>query len=160
MRLFQETIPLSRLIRHAGDTEDTFSTYDRVLTGVKCITVNVAVYAVRVAPGVVLWRRGILDGVMKKMVLVICFFVCRLRSIATHRDHFVRLSVTLFCHTFQSYVLQATHGFLGMLPLFFNNWMAKLRCNRHGECSSICDAICDKTGVVSEVVLWGRLGGP
>ena len=28
-------------------------------------------------------------------------------------------SVTLFCHTFQSYVLQATHAFLGMLPLFF-----------------------------------------
>ena len=49
-------------------------------------------------------------------------FLCRLRSIATHRDHFVRRlsvrpSVTLFCHTFQSYVSQATHAFLGMLPL-------------------------------------------
>ena len=53
-------------------------------------------------------------------------FLCRLRSIATHRDHFVRrpsvcLSVRLshfVCHTFQSYVSQATHAFLGMLPLF------------------------------------------
>ena len=27
-------------------------------------------------------------------------------------------SVTIFCHTFQSYVSQATHAFLGMLPLF------------------------------------------
>ena len=56
------------------------------------------------------------------------FLLCRLRSIATHRDHFVcrlsvclsvYLSVTLFCHTFQSYVSQATHAFLGMLPLFY-----------------------------------------
>ena len=40
-------------------------------------------------------------------------------SPAKHRDHFVRRpSVTLFCHTFQSYVSQATHAFLGMLPLF------------------------------------------
>ena len=58
-------------------------------------------------------------------------FLCRLRSIVTHRDHFVRrpfvrpsvcLSVRLShvtCHTFQSYVSQATHAFLGMLPLFF-----------------------------------------
>ena len=52
-------------------------------------------------------------------------FLCRLRSIATHRDHFVRRpSVCLsvcpsVCHTFQSYVSQATHAFLGMLPLFF-----------------------------------------
>ena len=58
------------------------------------------------------------------------FLLCRMWSIATHRDHFVRRpsvclsarpSVTLFCHTstFQSYVSQATHAFLGMLPLFF-----------------------------------------
>ena len=56
------------------------------------------------------------------------FLLCCLRSIATHRDHFVRRlavrlsvcpSVTLFCHTFQSYVSQATHAFLGMLSLFF-----------------------------------------
>ena len=56
-------------------------------------------------------------------------FLCRLRSIATHRDHFVRRlsvcpsvcpSVTLFCHIFQSYVSQATHAFLRMLSLFFN----------------------------------------
>ena len=42
-------------------------------------------------------------------------FLCRLWSIATHRDHFVSLS---FCHAFQSYVSQAT-CILGMLPLFF-----------------------------------------
>ena len=56
-------------------------------------------------------------------------FLCRLRSIVTHRDHFVRRpsvclsvcsSVTLFCHTFQSYVSQATHAFLRMLPLFLS----------------------------------------
>ena len=47
--------------------------------------------------------------------------LCRLRSIATHRDHFVRRpSVCLsvrpsYSH---SYVSQATHAFLGMLPLF------------------------------------------
>ena len=59
-------------------------------------------------------------------------FLCCLQSIATHRDHFVCHpsvcpsiclyvcpSVTLFCHTFQSYVWQATHAFLGILPLFF-----------------------------------------
>ena len=50
-------------------------------------------------------------------------FLCRLRSIVTHSDHFVcrlsvRPSVTLFCHTFQSYVLQVTHAFLG--HYFFN----------------------------------------
>ena len=58
-------------------------------------------------------------------------FLCRLRSIAVHRDHFVwRLSVRVcmclcvcLCgsHTFlvvtHSYVSQATHAFLGMLPL-------------------------------------------
>ena len=54
-------------------------------------------------------------------------FLCRLRSIAAHRDNFVRrLSVRLFSvclsgsHTFlvvtQSYVSQVTHAFLGMLP--------------------------------------------
>ena len=60
-------------------------------------------------------------------------FLCRLRSIAAHRDHFVRrlsvrpsvcLSVCLSgSHTFlvvtHSYVSQATHAFLGMLPLCF-----------------------------------------
>ena len=55
------------------------------------------------------------------------YFLCRLRSIAAHRNHFVRhLSVCLsVCwsgsHTFlvvtHSYVSQATHAFLGMLPL-------------------------------------------
>ena len=55
--------------------------------------------------------------------LIADLFLCRLRNIATHRDHFVRRpsvcpSVTLFCQIFQSYVSQATHAFLGMLPLF------------------------------------------
>ena len=50
-------------------------------------------------------------------------FLYRLRSIAAHRDHFVRrLSVCLSgSHTFlvvsHSYVSQATHAFLGKLPL-------------------------------------------
>ena len=56
---------------------------------------------------------------------LISHFLCRLRSIATHRDHFVRrlsvpLSVCLsvrLSHS-HSYVSQATHAFLGMLPLF------------------------------------------
>ena len=55
--------------------------------------------------------------------------MCRLRSIAAHRDHFVRRlsacpSVRLSgSHTFlivtHSYVSQATHAFLGMLPLCY-----------------------------------------
>ena len=53
-------------------------------------------------------------------------FLCRLRSIAAHRDHFCPASVYLsVClsgnHTFlvvtHSYVSQVTHAFLGMLPL-------------------------------------------
>ena len=54
-------------------------------------------------------------------------FLCRLRSIAAHRDHFVRrlsvcVSVCLsdsrtFLIVTHSYVSQATHAFLGMLPL-------------------------------------------
>ena len=57
-------------------------------------------------------------------------FLCRLRSIAAHRDHFVRRLSVCACvclsdsHTFlivtHSYVSQATHAFLGMLPLCFN----------------------------------------
>ena len=47
--------------------------------------------------------------------------LCRLRSIAAQRDHFVWcLSVCLsVSHTFlvASYVSQATHAFFGMLPL-------------------------------------------
>ena len=52
-------------------------------------------------------------------------FLCRLRSIAAHKDHFVRrLSVCLSgSHTFlvvmHSYVSQATHAFLEMLPLCY-----------------------------------------
>ena len=54
-------------------------------------------------------------------------FLCRLQSIATQRDHFVRCLSVHVCvcmsgsHTFlvvtHSYVLQATHAFLKMLPL-------------------------------------------
>ena len=54
-------------------------------------------------------------------------FLCRLRSIAAHRDHFVRRLSVCACvclsdsHTFlivtHSYVSQATHAFLGMLSL-------------------------------------------
>ena len=57
-------------------------------------------------------------------------FLCRLQSIAAHRDHFVRrLSVRTSLrlsgsHTFlvvtHSYVSQATHAFLRMLPLWHN----------------------------------------
>ena len=56
-------------------------------------------------------------------------FLCRLRSIAAHRDHFVRRLSVCVCvclsgsHTFlvvmHSYVSQATHAFLGMLPLCY-----------------------------------------
>ena len=56
-------------------------------------------------------------------------FLCHLRSIAAHRDHFVRRLSVCACvclsdsHTFlivmHSYVWQATHAFLGMLPLCF-----------------------------------------
>ena len=54
-------------------------------------------------------------------------FLCRLRSITAHRDHFVRCLSVCACvclsdsHTFlivtHSCVSQATHAFLGMLPL-------------------------------------------
>ena len=56
-------------------------------------------------------------------------FLCHLRSIAAHREHFVRRlfvrpSVCLSrSHTFlvvtHSFVSQATHEFIGMLPLCF-----------------------------------------
>ena len=48
-------------------------------------------------------------------------FLCHLRSIAAHRDHFVRrLSVCPVCFLVvtHSYVSQATRAFLWMLPLF------------------------------------------
>ena len=57
--------------------------------------------------------------------------LCRLRSIAAHRDHFVRRLSVRPCvclsssHTFlvvtHSYVSQATHAFLGMQPLCYIN---------------------------------------
>ena len=62
-------------------------------------------------------------------------FLCRLRSIATHRDHFVRPSVCLSVRLSHShtYVSQATHAFLGMLPLFFHKhvylaWNISINC--------------------------------
>ena len=63
-------------------------------------------------------------------------FLCRLRSIAAHRDHFVRrLSVRLsVSHTFlvvtHSYVSQATYAFFGMLPLclkYFSEYNAAFK---------------------------------
>ena len=63
------------------------------------------------------WWRKLSQNVTSKS------FLCRLRSIAAHRDHFVqRLSVCLSSsHTVlvvsHSYDSQATHAFLGMLPL-------------------------------------------
>ena len=56
------------------------------------------------------------------------WFLCRLQSIAAHRDHFVRRLSVLYSHflgshTFlvvtHSYVSQATHAFLGLLPLCY-----------------------------------------
>ena len=62
----------------------------------------------------------------------VAMLLCRMRSIAAHRDHFVRRLSVCACvclsdsHTFlivthsyvtHSYVSQATHAFLGMLPL-------------------------------------------
>ena len=67
------------------------------------------------------------DDLMVIHVMSIAFS-CRLRSIAAHWDHFVRrLSVPLcVClsgsHTFlvvtHTYVSQASHAFLGMLPQY------------------------------------------
>ena len=85
------------------------------------------------------WRRGILlwtcRSVGMPVGMLLCQSVCgsvsytllcRLRSIAAHRDHFVRhRSVCLsgsyaFLVVTHSYVSQATHAFLGMLPLCCN----------------------------------------
>ena len=61
-------------------------------------------------------------------------FLCRLLSITANRDHFVRrLSVCLsdsqtFLVVTHSYVSQATHAFLGMLPLC---WFIILGCIRN-----------------------------
>ena len=67
-------------------------------------------------------RPSVSFGAINVIYGVVLCFLCRLRSIATHRDHFVRrpsVSPSVTRHNFQSYVLQATHAFLGMLPLFF-----------------------------------------
>ena len=71
---------------------------------------------------------GAVCGLTEAASQVIVSFLCCLRSIAAHRDHFVRplsfhSSVCLsFIHTFlvvtHSYVWQATHAFFGMLPQF------------------------------------------
>ena len=75
---------------------------------------------------IVIPNKFLLNAIYRYIVTPLVF-LCRLRSIAAHRDHFVRpLSVSLsVClsgsHTFlvvmHSYVLQATYAFLGMLPL-------------------------------------------
>ena len=65
------------------------------------------------------------------------YLLCRLRSIAAHRDHFVwRLSVcsSIYLsgsHTFlvvtHNYVSQATHAFLEMLPLCYTITMVPVQ---------------------------------
>ena len=74
-----------------------------------------------------------------KKIIRVLHLLCHLRSIAAHRDHFVRrLSVrpsVCLClsgsHTFlvvtHSYVSQVTHAFLGMLPLCFFLDLVKTR---------------------------------
>ena len=69
--------------------------------------------------------------------LVLVFFLCRMRSIAAHRDHSVRrLSVcpsvclsgsNIFLVVMHSYVSQATHAFLGMLLLCFIFFIVQCR---------------------------------
>ena len=69
------------------------------------------------------------------------WFLCRLRSIAAHRDHFVRrLSVCVSVrvsgsHTFllvtHSYVLQATHAFFGMLHYVLAVILTNLSSSHH-----------------------------
>ena len=99
------------------------------------------------------------------------WFLCPLRSIAAHRDHFVRrLSVrpsvcvcVCLCgsHTFfvvtHSYVLQATHAFLGMLPLYFYsvrsfylNHIAELLW--YGECFLIFAPLLRKRGCTVSLI--------
>ena len=80
-------------------------------------------------------------------------FLCRLRSIAAHRDHFVwRLSVCLSgSHTFlvgtQIYFSQVTHAFLGMLPLCcviyytpFSQYLCSICCTemKNSTCLDMC----------------------
>ena len=81
-------------------------------------------------PKMCLWSILLIKSYLRWCIhLIRSLFLCRLRSIAAHRDHFVRrLSVRLSgSHTFlvvtHSYVSQATHAFLGMLPLclYLNN---------------------------------------
>ena len=65
---------------------------------------------------------------LQLIVSEINFCLCLLQSIAAHRDHFVQHLFVCPCvclsgsQTFKvithSFVLQATHAFLGMLPLF------------------------------------------
>ena len=59
-------------------------------------------------------------------------FLCHLRSIAAHRDHGVCPSICLSgSHTFlvvrHCYVSQATHIFLGMLPLYVHIYYAPFK---------------------------------
>ena len=78
-------------------------------------------------------------------------FLCRLRIIAAHRDHFVqRLSVCLSVHNFvvvtHSYASQATHAFLPMLPLcllqaVLLHYIAKIHANIHWDLNFLTPSI-------------------
>ena len=70
-----------------------------------------------------------------------CIYIllCQLRSMAAHRDHFVRhLSVRLsgFLVVTHSYVLQGTHAFLGMLPLCYIIFIEPLTTKAHSSYTS------------------------
>ena len=72
----------------------------------------------------------LIKGFLGFLEMKFCPLLCRQRSIAARRDHFVRRLSVCVCvclsdsHTFlivtHSYVSQATHAFLGMLPLCWN----------------------------------------
>ena len=73
-------------------------------------------------------------------------FSCCLQSLGAHMDHFVRCTAVHVCvfaclfssHTFlvviHSFVSQATHAFLGLLPLFLKNSLSLRRCKNLKLC--------------------------
>ena len=81
----------------------------------------------------------------RAMLSFLQLWLCHLLSIAAHSDHFVRrLSVSRSAsHTFlvvtHSYVSQATHAFLAMLPL-----CSAVSTNYH-VCNNMYDIISDVT---------------
>ena len=107
----------SRLLRHAGDTEDV-SMESKPL---------VAFYDTHGYKEDLFYLNPM---VLHKNIhaLLYMYWLCHLRSIAAHRDHFLRrlsvcLSVSqtflLAMHSYIMYVSHAIHAFLGMLPLCF-----------------------------------------